>query len=65
MNEDSYSVRIMDGEENLWSFAKLDLHESERIETSSMPSYLGELTTAEVDDLIAYLFSLRRPENRP
>lgn len=59
MNEDTYSVRIMDENENLWSFAKLDLRESERIETSSMPSYEGELTAHEVDDLVAYLFSLR------
>ena len=65
MNEDTYSVRIMDGDENLWSFAKLDLGENERVEASTMPSYSGELSAAEVDDLVAYLFSLRRTERRP
>ena len=65
MNEDTYSVRIIDGDENLWSFAKRDLRHSERIETSTMPSYEGELTPAELDDLVAYLFSLRTTEARP
>ncbi len=65
MNEDTYSVRIMDRDENLWSFAKRDLRESERIEASTMPSYEGELTPGEVDDLVAYLYSLRRTERQP
>ena len=32
----------------------------ERIETSTMPSVTGTLSASEVDDLIAYLFSLRK-----
>ena len=33
MNEGSYSVRILDGDDKLWSFLKRDLRGSERIET--------------------------------
>ncbi len=60
MGEDSFSLRIMDGDENLWSFQKKDIQSYERVEESTMPSYEGELTDGELDDLVAYLFSLRR-----
>lgn len=59
MNEDTFTVRIMDNDENLWSFLKSRIRSSERIKTSTMPD-AGNLTATEVDDLVAYLFSLRR-----
>ena len=62
MNEDSFSLRIMDDDENLWSFHKDDLQSWERIEDSTMPSYAQSLSERELDDLVAYLFSLRREE---
>lgn len=65
MNEDTYSYRLLDADENLWSVAKRELRERERIETSTMPSYAEELTASEIDDLIAYLFSLRTEESTP
>ena len=60
MNEGTYSVRILDADDNLWSFLKRDLRESERIETSSMPAYGGTLTDGELEDLVAYLYGLTR-----
>ncbi len=60
MGEDSFSLRIMDVDENLWSFRKSQIESYERIEESTMPSYEGELSDEELDDLVAYLFSLRR-----
>ena len=60
MNEGTYSLRILDAEDNLWSFEKRDLRESERIETSSMPAYAGTLTEGELEDLVAYLYGLTR-----
>ena len=60
MNEDTFSLRLMDEDENLWSFSKGGVRSYERIETSTMPSVEGVLTASEVDDLVAYLFSLRR-----
>ena len=65
MNEDTYSYRLLDADEKLWSIAKRDLRESQRIETSTMPSYDDRLTVSEVDNLVAYLFSLRTRESAP
>ncbi len=59
MDEDTSSVRIMDFEENLRSFLKRDLIDLERIQESTMPSYEGGLEESELDDLVAYLYSLR------
>ncbi len=60
MGEDSFALRIMDEEENLWSFRKSQIQNYQRVEESTMPSYEGELNDSELDDLVAYLFSLRR-----
>ena len=60
MNEDTFTLRIIDQDENLWSFSKKEISSYERIEDSTMPSYEQTLTASEVDDLVAYLFSLRK-----
>ena len=60
MNEDSFSLRIMDADANLWSFQKRDIESYERSEQSTMPGYGQALSDGELDDLVAYLFSLRR-----
>ena len=60
MNEDSFSLRIMDADANLWSFQKRDIESYERSEKSTMPGYGQALSDGELDDLVAYLFSLRR-----
>ena len=63
MNEGTYSVRILDVDNRMWSLLKRDLRESERIETSSMLSYRGTFTDEELEDLVAYLYGLTR-DNR-
>lgn len=60
MNEDSFSLRIMDEESRLWSYPKNQVASFERLEESTMPSYSQTLSDGEVDDLVAYLFSLRK-----
>lgn len=60
MNEDTFTLRVMDGNEKLWHFSKKELRAVARLETSTMPSVSGMLTASEVDDLVAYLFSLRK-----
>jgi cytochrome c oxidase cbb3-type subunit III len=60
MNEDSFSLRIMDIDSNLWSYPKNQIASFERVEESTMPSYTQTLSDSEVDDLVAYLFSLRK-----
>jgi putative heme-binding domain-containing protein len=59
MNEDTFTVRIMDHDENLWSFMKSEVRSLEQIKTSTMPA-TEDLSASELDDLVAYLFSLRR-----
>ncbi len=60
MHEDSFSFRIIDAQENLRSFSKRGVRSYERIKDSTMSSYAQSLTAQDVDDLVAYLFSLRR-----
>lgn len=63
MDEDTFSVRLMDADENLWSFIKREVRSTERIRSSSMPAYQDKLTPGELDDLIAYLYTLRKKES--
>lgn len=60
LNEDSYSIQVMDEEERLLSYSKQLLKEIRRGQVSAMPTYQGDLSEAEVDDLVAYLASLKR-----
>ena len=59
MGEDTFSFRIMDENEQLRSFSKYGDWEWERSETSTMPAYGDQLSAGQLDDLVAYLFSLR------
>ena len=60
MNEDSFSLRIMDADATLWPFQTRDLESYERSEKSTMPGYGHALSDGALDDLLAHLFSLRR-----
>ena len=60
LNEDTFSVQLLDSKDRLVSLAKSDLESYEIVKISSMPSYKGMLTDSEVDDIVAYLVSLRR-----
>ncbi len=62
LDEDTYSVRLLDADDNLRALEKRTLREVERLETSPMGSYEGLLTDRELDDLVAYLYSLRGDE---
>ena len=58
LNEDTFSVQLIDADEHLVSLAKADLKEYTVIKTSAMPSYRTKLSTAELGDLVAYLLTL-------
>jgi putative heme-binding domain-containing protein len=60
LNEDTFSVQIIDDHERLISLWKPDLREY-TILKSPMPSYRDKLTASERADLVAYLVSLRPP----
>ncbi|HEY2018116.1 MAG TPA: c-type cytochrome [Bryobacteraceae bacterium] len=60
LNEDTWTVQIIDDHEHLVSLWKPDLAEY-TILKSPMPSYKDKLTASERADLVAYLVSLRPP----
>jgi len=59
LNEDTYTVQILDTNEHLVSLVKAELREYSVENSSPMPPYRGKLNPAEVDDLVSYLASLR------
>jgi putative heme-binding domain-containing protein len=59
INEDTFTVQLMDQQERLVSLEKSGIREYEIVKTSDMPSFAGKLTDAEIADLLAYLVSLK------
>lgn len=58
LNEDTYTVQLIDDQERLVSLTKSDLRELTVLTTSPMPSYRN-LNPEELADLVAYLLSLK------
>lgn len=60
INEDSFTVQVRDEAGRFHSLDKLSLEKlDKRFGESLMPSYASELSPEELDDLVAYLASLR------
>lgn len=59
LNEDTYTVQVIDDRERLLSLTKTDLREFTILKASPMPSYKDTLTADELADLVAYLISLK------
>lgn len=59
MNIDNFSVQLMDLREEIHSYLRDEARSVERETESLMPSYEGILSGSEIDDLLAYLVSLR------
>jgi cytochrome c oxidase cbb3-type subunit 3 len=59
LNEDDYSLQLRDTHEELRSFFKSNLKDVKRATDSLMPSYKSALSETEVNDLVAYMNSLR------
>ncbi|PYR60065.1 MAG: hypothetical protein DMF91_13130 [Acidobacteria bacterium] len=59
LNEDTYTVQLMDDQERLVSLAKADLRDYTILKTSLMPSYKDTLGADDLADLVAYLLSLK------
>jgi putative heme-binding domain-containing protein len=59
LNEDTYSVQLIDDQEGLVSLVKADLREYTILTASPMPSYRDRLTPDEISDVVAYLLSLK------
>jgi putative heme-binding domain-containing protein len=63
LNEDGYSIQVMDGEERLRAFDKKKLARIVKPPLSLMPVYAQSLSRKEIDDLVAYLYSLKGTDN--
>ena len=61
LNEDDLSIQVRDIDGNPRSFLKDDLKSTRREQRSLMPSYASRLSGMEIDDLVAYLHTLRGP----
>jgi putative heme-binding domain-containing protein len=59
LNEDTYSLQLIDDRERLHSLLKADLKEFAVSTTSPMPSYQTTLRREEIGDVLAYLLSLK------
>lgn len=60
VNEDSYTIQLRDEDGEVHSLRKLELEALEKqFDKSLMPNYRGTFSDAEMDDLVAYLASLR------
>jgi len=59
LNEDTYSIQVVDDKERLHSLLKADLREFTISKTSPMPSFKDKLSSDELADLLGYLLSLK------
>jgi len=64
MNEDTYLVQVLDFSKGLRTLPKHDFRKYDIEKSPIMPSYRGRLSGSEVDDLVAYLWSLKRQGRR-
>lgn len=59
VNEDTYTIQVIDDRERLHSVLKSNLREFTIAKTSPMPSYRNTLGPEEISDLLGYLLSLK------
>jgi putative heme-binding domain-containing protein len=59
LNEDTFSLQLIDSKEKLVSIQKADLSKFEFLKNSPMPSYRDKLSGNELSDLVGYLVSLK------
>jgi putative heme-binding domain-containing protein len=64
LNEDKYSVQLLDSKGRLMSLKRADLHDATVIQKGLMPSYKDKLTHQELSDVVSYLASLKGVETQ-
>jgi putative heme-binding domain-containing protein len=66
MNEDTFTVQLMDTSERIHSFEKSSLTSFKHEDRSLMPSYdTSRLNDTDLDDVVAFLQSLRAVSAAP
>ena len=59
LNQDSFTLQLLDSREQLRSFSKSNLREFSFVANSTMPSYKDKLSSQELADVVSYLASLK------
>jgi putative heme-binding domain-containing protein len=59
LNQDTFSIQIIDASERLVSLSRSNLREAGFLKVSPMPSMRDKLTAQEVDDVVGYLLTLK------
>ena len=59
LNQDSFTIQLIDSNERLVSLSKSNLREHGFVKTSPMPSYRDTLTSQDTADIVSYLMSLK------
>lgn len=65
MNEDTFTIQILDQAGRLRSFRKTEIRRFELLPEESMMMSYADFRDDELDDLVAYLATLRGPEGGP
>jgi len=65
LNEDTFSLQMIDKTERLLSFQKADLREYAFETKSPMPSFRDKLSAQELADVVAYLGTFKPPPGPP
>jgi cytochrome c oxidase cbb3-type subunit 3 len=64
LNQDAYTVQILDSKQRLLSYGKTSLTSYAFADHSLMPSFQGKLSAEELTDLVSYLVSLKGIEKQ-
>jgi putative heme-binding domain-containing protein len=61
MNQDTYTVQMLDNDGVLQSLEKSDLRQVQILTVSVMPNFAGKFSRQELADLVSYLMTLKAP----
>ena len=64
LNQGPFSLQMLDSSGQLVAFSRSEVQEAHFVDPPPMPSCQGKFTDARIDDLVAYLTSLRVPEDQ-
>ena len=59
LNQDTFTIQLLDSNERLVSLSRADLQAFTFVKGSPMPSYRDKLAADEINDVVAYLVSLK------
>jgi putative heme-binding domain-containing protein len=64
LNQGPFSVQLLTPDEGLVAIERSQIRDDRFVDPPQMPSYEGKFSSAQIDDLVAYLASLRVTGNR-